>query len=340
MTLKQPEPGLPPVVARLLAERGWRHQAVYRHGPRYWVGQITGHDPTDPAAPGILKLVLDDTRWLNPATQQERSTSDQLLAEAEILRHWSNPKRRLGEGGWPGRVAATTARWHAHGAEPVAWSVRSMLPGSSYELGASPIRFRPDFFTEARIAQLISFVRSYQHPAEQFQGDLPHLPGPDYWNPEMRLEAVSLHYPVPALADMAPAIRRFVRDEAVLYNRQPPLLSHFEVYPSHLFDTDGRLSLIDWENVGFGNSLTDFVPVWLRAFDQPDWQRAYYEQIRVAAQIGSAAEFDRLWQLETLLQACGILRYLDQSELEPAGWRAQYEAQLLQSVRSILEAGA
>lgn len=111
--------------------------------------------------------------------------------------------------------------------------------------------------------------------------------------------------------------------------QQPRVLKHGEVYPPHIFVQEGdeHAQFIDWENASLGDPYSDHTAVWLRAFEEPEWQEKYYELV------SSQESFDQDgWNASVFLTAFGNFQYLaewdqmDASRREPAAEYCKYVA--------------
>lgn len=103
---------------------------------------------------------------------------------------------------------------------------------------------------------------------------------------------------------------------------EPKVLVHGQAYPPHIFvPEDAEMAkLIDWESARLGSPYSDHVAIWLRAFENPAWQSAYYKLV------SSQPGFDETsWLAGVHIAAAGNSWYFDTewSQGEPSGRREQ-----------------
>ncbi len=103
------------------------------------------------------------------------------------------------------------------------------------------------------------------------------------------------------LADFVYTARRFLPDT-------PPVITHNEPYASHIFVENGKIALIDWENVAWGHRLHDLSILWMRLIDREDWRDRLYGLLEADGYLESRGE-RMVWDLEILVQSIANLNY-------------------------------
>lgn len=103
-------------------------------------------------------------------------------------------------------------------------------------------------------------------------------------------------------------IKQLIAEKEELFNRNQVKLCHYEFYGTHLlFTSEGRLKVIDWENVGLSNIAHDLVTIYLRGFTNPKWQSTLIRLYRET--VGDSELFDFLFKIEVLFQSLGNIRF-------------------------------
>ncbi|HUD11104.1 MAG TPA: phosphotransferase [Candidatus Saccharimonadia bacterium] len=310
-----------PIVEELLASMNLTVTEVYRNGPRYWVGKVVRNREA-----AVLKVVIDDSPWVEPETREEFRPSDQLqveiLASVELKRY-----AREVSGNVPKALAFSFA--------PAPWMVRTFQMGQGMARGGSPLLFRSEFYTEAITESVIAYILSYQKLTPELQVKLPAGRHSAAASLAAKLKAIDLDSPSDLLAPFAAAIRDFVLPHTELHDRNRNTLSHGQVFPPHIYWHKNRIGLIDWENAGINNHLQDFVAIWIRSFSEPAWQDEYIE--RLVRHGVLATEEDRmLWRTEVLLQSGGNLNYLFWSTNESPSDQALAIAGMRRQIEEVL----
>lgn len=108
-------------------------------------------------------------------------------------------------------------------------------------------------------------------------------------------------------------IADFLDKAEPIYNQaNQTILAHHEIKGSEILSWDKSFKLIDWETVGWGNLSRDFMTLYLRAFEYPDWRKEYLGEHR--ARFPDQKVYDVLFGVEFILQSFGNLSYLSSSQ--------------------------
>ena len=95
----------------------------------------------------------------------------------------------------------------------------------------------------------------------------------------------------------------------------------------------GQFKIIDWENVGWASIVKDVVTIWIRASQNPAWQRRLYTEFK--KHYRSYKLFDDLWTVTVLVQCVfnviGYHFYHDKTDFKPM---AQFSKKTLKAILS------
>jgi aminoglycoside phosphotransferase (APT) family kinase protein len=292
---------LPPQVRDVVQRESLVVEEVNRNGPRFWVGKVRSGEKLL-----IAKAVIDDQPWHDPGTGWEFRPSDLLSTEIAVT-------AALGPQVW---LSADDGR---------SWFVRAIVPGAGLAAGASTLQAHGAMFEDSVTAALVEFVLSYQALTTRFRGLLEQSVGTKKARLKPSTAWYDLQHPAEPVKPYASAIAAMAERHEELHDRRIDTLVHGELYPAHIMLHDGKVGLIDWENARLDNSLSDFVTLWSRGFDRPEWQQRLMKELEARGVLVS--DEDRaLWDLEVLLQAAGNLKYLHYSKLEPPELRERAAA--------------
>lgn len=295
---------------------------VFRDGPRYWVGLVRrGEDQL------VLKLVLDDTPWVSPGSDQRFRPSDQLRTEIEVVKALGEHRSKI-----KGRVTALAGFSIDH--EP--WMLRQDLGTENVADNDSPLVFRPEFFAGEAGRSVLEFIASYQLVTTELRGSVERSPHTAQTTLEARMVIANLEQPIEPLAPYAARISDFLAERRDLHDSRRDTLAHTQVFPVHIFvSPQGEVGLIDWENACLSNALHDFMSLWIRGLAHPDWQRGL--ELWLAQRQRVRTDDDReLWLVERLLHAVGALNYAYWSHHESPAVRQRAIDLLTRCIRTTL----
>lgn len=192
------------------------------------------------------------------------------------------------------------------------WILEGWAPGESQESGESTFLIKDSFFTEHNLGYMIEFLaelrRLGENPPQQFEERLPRYTLANYmsliWKDRENLLGKGL-------SERASA---FLKTRHKLFNSSQTVITHHELYGPHIFvdppsreASGGKLNVIDWENVGWGNAAYDFTELWIRSFSHTDFQADFMG--RFSALQENKELFDQLFRVEMILQGIGNLNY-------------------------------
>jgi hypothetical protein len=311
----------PPIVEQLLAALGLTATDIYRDGPRYWVGRVSRDDQDL-----ILKVVIDDSPWVDAETQVVYRPSDQLKTEISVS---------AGLEQYADEITGNVPCVQASSSEGEIWILRELQKGQDMGRSKSPLLFRPEFFTDSMTTSLIDYVISYQALSSKLQPLLPPPPYAGQSSVAAKMKAIDLDNPTELLEPYAPAIRDYLVRYSALHDQHRNTISHGQVFPPHIYRQGDKVGFIDWENAGMYNHLQDFVSVWIRSFQQQDWREGYLNQLTERG-ILATPDDHILWRMETLLQSGGNLNYLFWSKNEEPADQAELIVSFRRQIEEVL----
>ncbi len=185
------------------------------------------------------------------------------------------------------------------------WFLEGWVSGESQEMGGSTFLVKETFFTERNMEFLLEFLTELHRlggkSIPQFEAHLPRYTLADYmnfiWSDRGHLLG----------KDLAEEAAVYLKSRHRLFNINQTVVAHHELYGPHIFVAPDQFSVIDWENVGWGNLAHDFVSIWIRSFAHPDFQSELLKRFR--AKQKAKEVFDQLFRLEVILQGVGNIRF-------------------------------
>ena len=274
---------------------------VIRNGPRYWVGKVRRGEENL-----ILKAVIGDEPWKSPISGTSFRPSDQLRAEILTLRALN----RLGNS-----LAGTVPTLGASSTEPSTWTLRSVVGGDDMSGTIGPFIFHPRFFQTVSVTSLIDYILSYQRLTPELYDFLIKTPHTDQTDLASKMVIGDLDNPMDYLATRSKRVNEYLVNRIPLHDAQTNMLSHGEVYPPHIFFDEGQICFIDWENASLNNPMSDLASVWVRAFNNPEWQAAFQLELW-QRKLMEVPGMEEIWDIEVVFQSSCSLNYLYWSQIE------------------------
>lgn len=294
---------LSPFVLGVLQENHFEPVQLLRYGPRFVCLVVKTGDRT-----GMFKMVLPEKERLQNTpkgyvwTIDDRTEvlEERLLKETLFLQFFS---QQLGRYGFEPQLIALSED------SPV-WSLRTYIPNNSMSAWDSSFVFRKDFYNQVSPRQIIDFFQAL------------HRLSPDLPEPLHRLtadyvpltidgrfkEAAVIARSQEQFRDRAEQIEAALRQSRPAYEEFERVITHYEPYACHLFLVNGQISLIDWENVGWGHRMHDLSILWMRMIDDPEWQAEY---VRLLQEDGYfEGQGRRYWDNELMMQSLANLNHL------------------------------
>ncbi|MFA6908528.1 MAG: phosphotransferase [Patescibacteria group bacterium] len=268
----------------LLNQHGLSSIHPLRIGPRYYVAEAR-----QGKTPVIFKSCLF------PGST-DHLTNEKFGREVLFLSFLQHSRHTL--------VRKTAPHVYAAGTRPRAWYIREYIGGATQNVKGGDIRFVPSFFSATNARWIVRFfsalqnIREHELPKEfrallyrpNFAAQLLKFMTPHWHTVEKNLEK-------PAIVS---EIKRYFKKNAKLYDTTRRVLVHQEPYAVHLIKQSQGWRLIDWENIGWGNAVHDYLVVWMRASRYPAWQNSFRTLVKRQATV---RQFDKLWELEQTIQS-------------------------------------
>lgn len=186
------------------------------------------------------------------------------------------------------------------------WYLKSYTAGEFQNLGKSNFLFKESFFTKENLNWLIKFFSQLHQLSmnlpEKKQKLFHHHCLKDYLNllNDQRIK--------PPLKNRYPEIFSFFKKHEKNFDKNQTALTHFEPYPVHFIKNKNGLLIIDWENIGWGNSAHDIGVIWVRSFSKPAWQKSLIVKFQKSTPLNKHW-FD-LFKTEIAVQSLANLSYL------------------------------
>jgi thiamine kinase-like enzyme len=185
------------------------------------------------------------------------------------------------------------------------WLLEGWVSGESQERGESTFLIKDSFFTEKNLGYMVEFLVEMRRLGKktplQFEERLPRYTLANYMSLIWRDRE---HLLGRELSEKASA---FLKTRHKIFNANQTVITHHELYGPHIFIDNGKMNVIDWENVGWGNAAYDFTEIWVRSFAHPDFQAEFMGRFRNLQE--DKELFDQLFRIETILQGIGNIKY-------------------------------
>jgi hypothetical protein len=303
---------LSPFVLKVLKDNHFKPVEVLRYGPRFICLVVkTGNRI------GMFKMVLPvdertpantppDYKWTE--FEAIEALERRLLKEALFLQFFS---QQLGEAGFEPQIIALSE------GTPV-WSVRTFIKERPMSAWDSNFILSPRFYQHVTPRQAVEFFHKLhqlspavpQSLTEYIKAFVSTLTNSNRFE-----RSVARAKAMPEFAGLADHLAERFAAVQPRYADYTRVITQYEPYGCHLFLVNGKLGLIDWENIGWGHPLQDLSVLWMRCFDDPEWQAEY---IRVMDEYGYFEGNGRLyWESELIIQGFANHQYF--SEGGPIG---------------------
>lgn len=196
------------------------------------------------------------------------------------------------------------------------WLLEEWVPGESQEMGDSTFLLKDSFFTQDNLDFCLEFLTVlHQMPQENKSPKFKEFK-----------EKFSKRYSLKDYADLIASDKEklvgkklmdkvddFIDRRHGIFDSNQKVIAHHEFYAPHIFVSGDEFSVIDWENVGWGNPAYDFAELWIRSFSHPDFQGELLARFRDIQEDKDV--FDQLFSLEVVLQGLGNLKYFKVADI-------------------------
>ena len=234
-------------------------------------------------------------------------------------------------------IKQTAPHIYASGTKTRAWYIREYVSGKVQNINGGNIRFKKDFFTPKSLRWTLDTL----FDLHRIKGR--HLPTdfkkllytPQTLNYLWRFIGPYLDYVEHTIAikESGKQIKELFNHYATTYKNTPRVLAHQELYAPHVIDVHGQFKIIDWENVGWASIVKDAVTIWMRAYQNPQWQHRLHTEFK--KHYRSFKQFDDLWTATVLVQCVfnviGYHFYNDKIDFKPM---AQFSKKTLRAILS------
>jgi hypothetical protein len=188
------------------------------------------------------------------------------------------------------------------------WYLKNWLNGRPQNIIGSGWLFRNDFFNDQNLSNLNNFYQElYQLSDELTPSLLLKFRRSNLESYEKYIDWQNLvnFYGLGKLPikRFIPQIKTFLNGHRRMFDSQQLVINHFEPYADHLLTFQGKLFIIDWENVGYGDVAHDPVVIWQRAFDKPLWQKTLIKTF------SNLPHFKELFDVQLVMQSISNIRY-------------------------------
>lgn len=234
-------------------------------------------------------------------------------------------------------VKQTAPHIYASSTKTRVWYIREYISGKVQNINGGNIRYKKDFFTPKSLRWTLDTL----FDLHRIKGN--HLPAdfkkllyaPQTLKYLWRFIEPYLDYVEHTLRikGSGKQIKELFNQHAAVYKGTPRVLAHQELYAPHVIDVHGQFKIIDWENVGWASILKDAVTIWIRAYQNPQWQKKLYGEFQKRYQ--SYKHFDELWTATVLVQCVfniiGYHFYNNKTDFRPM---AQFSKKTLKKILS------
>lgn len=187
------------------------------------------------------------------------------------------------------------------------WYLKDYAEGEFQNFNKSNFLFKDSFFTKENLNWIIKFFSELHRFSQNLpsnQKKLFHQHNlSDYLNliNGQRVKKIMG-------AIKITKIYHFFKKHEKIFNQNQSALTHFEPYPVHFIKHKKTMTIIDWENVGWGNSAHDIGVIWLRGFKHPAWQNDLIKKFPLQTPLKK--HWLELFKTETIVQSLANLPYL------------------------------
>lgn len=313
---------LHPEVQRVLDEEKLPVKQILQHGPRYAVVSTEADGQY-----AIFKMVIPEAR--GKTNYSEETLVEVITKEAALLSFLGEHKNDI-------RGLVTPILRHS---KKEAWYLRGLLRGRPMASALEPFPFDPSFFEATTPEAVFEFFHSLHKVSAEVP---PRLAGTfvTHWPKAIHhrrfVDSLSDNYQHPLVAEHHEFIADFVYTARRFLSDTAPVITHQEAYASHIFVTDGRIGLIDWENASWGHRLHDLSTLWMRWIDHPDWQRRLEELLDEAGYFDTPSE-RMIWDMELLVKAISNLNWFHFNPMKDPVYGARANDFFVATVATVVE---
>lgn len=274
---------------------GYKTIKVFRNGPRYFVALIEdqkGHQ-------FVIKKLLDASNsWARDALSKEILFTNWVvsLGDKSLASYFLNNHDFEVQGN-------------------SVWRVQAFCAGKFQNREPSPFLLSDSFSEDVSPVELSNFLSRLHAVTASLPKQLTDRLG-SFTLAEYEKFINWDDLPIGVVGvDLNRKIRAFLDSETPTYNSSRRVLTHFEFYGPHILKREDKsLVIIDWENVGVSVESHDVVSIWLRAFQNSNWQEVFLSNFRKG--LSSGSQFEAVFRVEVVLQSLGNIAYFSRSDID------------------------
>ncbi|MFC1688004.1 phosphotransferase [Patescibacteria group bacterium] len=268
----------------IIKQEGLTVQKVLRNGPRYYVAIVSKNG---------IKALLKSCLFTSSV---DFLTNEKFSREILFLRFLQKSKHTM--------VRNVAPHIYASGLTPRAWYLREYISGQTQNIRGGNVRFNSSFYTGRRLSWIVKLFSALQSiKKSELPSDFKKLLYPPDFTKQL-YKFMTPHWKriekTLGWSGISKTIQPYFRQRTNLYNTAPRVMVHQEPYGVHFIKQGGKMRLIDWENIGWGNPLHDYVVLWMRASQHPKWQKQFRAAVKKQVRLTS---FDDLWKMEVIIQS-------------------------------------
>lgn len=294
---------LSPFVRQVLDDNHFEPKQLLRYGPRYVCVVVESGE-----VEGFFKMVLpiEERVKMSPAGyrwthfDEPEVLEKRLLKEALFLQFFS---QQIGEAGSLPQIIALSDT------SPV-WSLRTYIHERTMSAWNSDFVFSPRFFKHVTPSQAVEFFARLHEMSEILPQNLSEMVQ-DFrstlTNTSRFERTAERAREMPAFRHLADELEARFNAYLPQYEDYRPVIAHYEPYPPHIYSVDGKMGLIDWENVGWAHPLQDLSVLYMRCLAEPKWQDEYVKELERGGYFQGQGQL--YWESELLIQAFANHRY-------------------------------
>jgi len=264
---------------------------ILRLGPRFFIALCEK---------GKTKYVLKINLYERYLNQDTRTHNEHLAREASFLKFIQAQKDfSLLKNGVP-----KIYDYDLTGQQT--WYLKDYTTGNFQNYQQSNFLFKGSFFTQENLNWIIKFFaelhRLSQKLTKKQRGIFHRHQLNDY------LKLINGQCIKKIFGPKLKNIYHFFQKYEKIFNQNQTALTHFEPYPVHFIKTKESLKIIDWENIGWGNSAHDIAVIWLRAYEKKNWQKILRKKFPLSTPLKN--NWEELFKVEIVVQSLANLPYL------------------------------
>jgi aminoglycoside phosphotransferase (APT) family kinase protein len=322
------ESPLHPQARAVMQAQGLPVKQVLQNGPRYAVVS-TEYEGNY----AIFKMVIPDAKnpilRLDPDPLDLVSLEDIMLKEIRLLEMLDSLRER---------IDGLTTHLYSYSTEPSCiWYLRELYRGRPLGDSKTPFRFDRRFYEEVTAEAVMAYITSLHRLSGEVTPELSNLLVVRWpYEVHTRELAAVLHedFNHPYVRERSQAIGEFLMQVQREVAGQRDVITHHEPYGAHTFVQNGRIGLIDWEQMALGHRLFDLAIIWVRTFDHPVWQAELMRLMQERDYLND--ESQRAWDMLVLVQCIANNNHFRAAPMSDQAYQAELEKFLVGTIKRIV----